>query len=464
MASLRLRTRIAGCGILDFRWRPSSGTQPPEAGQSTLLEFTADDSGGKKPSWRLDGLFSSGPSRPFLHLDIRTPFGEPVAEEAVHSAFTEALGPAAADYRLHAWHVLHQEDIHVGTNHRVFAELVDLKSAEPSDAVGEADGVYGLALALETLGEILSSREGQPHFQLVVRHGEEAWSLLHLNAQPFHILRAQGSDASIRMRLTEHHRYLLAQKRQPPETAALYLAGEDPLRSDPGLDSDWNLRDWTTLLPSPSQPRGKAPGAQKALPVGTWVWHQGLLQAARREDFAEHNRVPAAKRKKRAVQRDLRATAIRCLGIALLGGVAYAAAYGWGSHDRREIEAIREAASHHAAAVRELGRLRQERSAGADTLQALIPLARPPVDLARLTEAVASALPEGSALDAYMLKPSEQGHTLHFRASVPDWETLTPFQDGLTASGLFAAVEFLDQRKDPERDRIFFQAACRLKP
>jgi hypothetical protein len=466
MSSLRIRTVVQESGIADFYWNPrrsSKGFSSIPAPAPSYFPSGADVKPLTFPNLP-DAEIVGEPAGPFLHLDIRTPFGESVTQDLVESALAEALGPAKKQYHLRAWHVLHFEDIHVGTNHRIWVDLADTTASERPHS-NSADGIYPLPVALEALGEVIAGAEGQPHFQMVIPKGNDVWSLLYLNAQPFHLLRVTGTPQEISERLIEHHRYLLAQKRQAPESVCFYVPEGDSSLREADKDSEWVFRTWNSIFENHEGllPGWKSPSSEKsAFTVIDAAWHAGILKAAQRDDFSDHNRAPFSQRRMRENLRRLKVVGIRCAWVLFFGAMGYAAFYFEGKEARAHYEDIRKAASTHASAVQNLGQLRLKRESVRDSLQALSVLAHSPINLARLARLVSETLPPQSAMDAWMLKPGTNGSAFHFRAFVPQWESVAPFQEALMATQLFSNVELTDQRKDPDQNRIYFQAVCTL--
>ncbi|HLP41080.1 MAG TPA: hypothetical protein VK465_06205 [Fibrobacteria bacterium] len=220
------------------------------------------------------------PAQPYIHLDIRTPFGESVDESQVEAALAESLGTRKDRYSRCGWHIQFVEDTNLGSNHRVFVDLKD-RQADVGPRPG-MDAALPLEIAVEALAETLQAREGETSFQLLVGGTSQCFSVLYVNGSPFHLLRIpEGAGDAAAARLVRHRDF--PQSQGKGGGFRTFLSPGDPLLACEAVSRlspeivDFNLR----------LPQGE--GLPKPLP--SLYMHLGLALAAARRDLATHNRV-----------------------------------------------------------------------------------------------------------------------------------------------------------------------------
>lgn len=391
------------------------------------------------------GLVAEGLAfQPYLHLDIRTPFGETVEERHVAEALAEALGPKRERYRMAGWHVLFVEDTNLGSNHRVF---VDLEDATADGEAGEGmDARLSLELALEALGDLAADAKGVADFQLILGGPEACYSLLYLNGSPFHVLRVPGAaGADTAQRLRRHREF--APGRAGGVPLRTFLAKADPLREY--LDAgDWPAEELSL------------PGAEAG---GMELLHLGLARAAGAREFAAHNRVPAPGRRRnasiRARFRFYLAAALCSMAGALAAG-GYAAAI---RHFEREAGALRAQASAYQTQVDAIRSLRVRKAGLKGSLSDLRPIWAGPVDWSSALDVLDRALPKEGGIDDFTAVRGPDGAMeISFKAWVRDWNQVQAIQKRLAASGRFARIELSEQRKDLPTGVVVFRVKARL--
>jgi Tfp pilus assembly protein PilN len=391
------------------------------------------------------GLVAEGlASQPYLHLDIRTPFGETVDERQVEEAVAEALGPKRDRYRLGGWHVQFVEDTNLGSNHRIFADLID--TAGPGEAQAGMDAGLSLELAMEALGDQIATEKGEANFQLLYGGKDFCYSLLYLNGSPFHVLRVPepaGPKAAARLR--RHREFAAGRAANGPLRA--FLSKGDPL---------WDVPETKDLKPEAFALAGAPEGGDALL-------HVGLARAARQRDFASHNRVPAEDRRRnesiRTRFRFYLAMAASALICALAAG-AFALAI---RVSENQAAALRAQASAYQAQVDAIRGLRLRKARLEASLADLRPLWRGPTDWNAVLAALAKALPKEAGIDGFTVtRAPDGGREVSFKAWVRDWDQVQAIQKRLTASGRFSAVSLSEQRKDLQTGVVLFHVTARV--
>jgi Tfp pilus assembly protein PilN len=392
------------------------------------------------------GLVAEGlTSQPYLHLDIRTPFGETVDERQVQDAVAEALGPKRDRYRLGGWHVQFVEDTNLGSNHRVFADLID--TAGSGAGQGGMDAGFSLEIAVEALGELVAAEKGEANFQLLIGGREFCYSLLYLNGGPFHVLRVpEGAGPKAAARLNRHREF--APGRGGNGTLRVFLSKGDPF---------WDVSETKALKLEVFTLPGAAEGGDALL-------HLGLARAAGQREFASHNRVPAEERlRNRSIRTRFRfylAIAMASLLCALTAG-GFALAIRISDGQAAELRAQASAYQSQVDAIRGL-RVRKARLEA--SLADLRPTWRGPTDWNAQFEALANALPKEAGIDGFTVtRLPDGGSEISFKAWVRDWDQVQSIQKKLSASGRFASVALSEQRKDLPTGVVLFHVTARAE-
>ncbi len=110
-----ISTHIPGLGHALFTARENqihflSGSDENEPVDSALIR-------------KADLIAAGIDGEPYIHLDIRTPFGESVGQSQIDLALAEALGSRQSNFENLGWHIQFVEDTNLGSNHRVFVAL-----------------------------------------------------------------------------------------------------------------------------------------------------------------------------------------------------------------------------------------------------------------------------------------------------------------------------------------------------
>ncbi len=402
------------------------------------------------------GLIAFGlENQPYLHLDIRTPFGETVTDHQVEAALSENLGPRRDKFRMVGWHIQFVEDTNLGSDHRVFIDLAD--SAAPAVFPDGVDVAIPIELAVEALGEIVRVMTAEPSFQLLVSGTGHGYSVLFQNGSPFHVLRVpERGDESGRAKLIRHREFLYQARNGANGLRAFAFSG-DALLSDPTVAvlklERLELGHGTGMVPE---------SVAQDIPQNQPL-HLGVAWAARHIDFSGHNRVPDSQRRKNAVIRSRHrfaqataATAVVCLLVA--AGLAVTI-HVW----KAKLDTLAKAASGYQKQVDAIRKLRAEKSVLEMDLAALHPLWNNPINWAATFTTVASALPKESGIDGLVVTRLGDGALeLSFRAWVRDWNQVQAIQKKLDAAGTFSAVTLSEQRKDLASGVVIFHVTCRM--
>ncbi len=380
----------------------------------------------------------------YIHLDIRTPFGETVDERQVNEALAEGLGPRRDRFRIGGWHIQFVEDTNLGSNHRVFVDLVD--AGAPKSGQGGMDAGLSLELAMEALGELVATAKGEANFQLLYGGKEFCYSLLYLNGGPFHLLRVdEGAGPKAAARMRRHREF--AAGRNGNAGLRVFVAKGDPL--------------WEHLPAKEARTEGFAfPGVPEG---GDTLLHLGLAQAARQRDFASHNRVSGEERRRNEGIRT-RFRFMLALGAAI--AVAALAAAGYGAAIRisqSQLASLRSQASVYQAPVDSIHGLRAAKMRLEASVQDLRPMWRGPMDWNAVLVALSASLPRESGIDGLAVSRESDGSLeLSFKAWVRDWDQVQSIQKRLSASKRFSAISLSEQRKDLVTGVVVFHVTCKL--
>lgn len=411
------------------------------------------------------GLIAEGlPAQPYIHLDIRTPFGETVGESQVEETLAESLGPRKDRFRLGGWHIQFVEDTNLGSNHRVFADLID-RTAEKPGLPGMDAGI-SLEVAIEALGELLAAEKGEQNFQLLYGGSRFCYSLLFLNGSPFHVLRVgEGAGAKSAAKLRRHREFAPGPGRN--NGLKTYLASGDPLRSEAAIrDLQPESFDLASAVEKGKPGKGASAGLPdaKAGDATAWLLHLGLAHAARQRDFAAHNRVASEQRRAndsiRTRFRFFLAIAATLLLCGLLSG-AYAVAI---RASQSELRTLKAQAAGFQAQVDSIRALRIEKTRLEEAVADLRPLWHPPMDWSAVLGAISASLPREAGIDGLSVNRQSDGSLdMSFRAWVRDWNQVQGIQKKLEAGGLFTGVSLSEQRKDLSTGVVIFHVNGKLE-
>lgn len=391
------------------------------------------------------GMVAEGiAAQPYVHLDIRTPFGETVDERQVQEALAEALGPKRDRFRLGGWHVQFVEDTNLGSNHRVFADLLD--ATRGGSAQAGMDSGLSLELAMESLGDMVAGEKGEANFQLVLGGKEYCYSLLYLGGSPFHVLRIpDGAGPKAVARLKRHREF--AGGRSGNGGLRVFLDKRDPL---------WEAPEIKEMKPEAFTLAGAPEGGDSLL-------HLGLAGAARQRDFASHNRVPAeARRRNESVRTRFRfylALTASAVAAALIAG-----AYGVAIRvSERQAAELRAQASAYQAQVDAIRALRVRKARLESSIADLKPIWRGQMDWNAVLSELAKALPKEAGIDGFtVIRGQDGGLELTFKTWVRDWDQVQAIQKRLVAGGRFKSVSLSEQRKDIATGVVVFHVAAKL--
>jgi hypothetical protein len=391
-----------------------------------------------------------------MHLDIRTPFGETVGTEQVENALVESLGPRKEKFTLGNWHIQFVEDTNLGSNHRIFADLIGNSTSTKS--YPGMDVGLPLEVAIEALGEMAMTESGLANFQLLIGCKDFCYSLLFLNGSPFHILKVNdpvGSKAATRLR--QHRDFLLSQSKIVGNTLKALMFIHDPI----------GLCEAIQELKPQSLTFGIAPEfGQLNIASGnrsTLILHLGLAQAARQKDLLTHNRVPISDQARNDTIRS-RNQFYQFMAATAILGVVLAATYGIAIlNGKKQLQKLRQAASTYQVQVNTIHNLRQEKMRLEAGLQELRPVWNSPMNWSKVYGGLSAALPNESGIDGLsVVKKAEGGMELSFRAWVRDWGQVQVIQKKLLATPPFVSVILSEQRKDLATGVVIFNVTCQL--
>jgi Tfp pilus assembly protein PilN len=412
------------------------------------------------------GLVAEGlASQPYLHLDIRTPFGETVGDHQVQDAVAESLGPRRDRFHIAGWHIQFVEDTNLGSNHRVFVDLSD--AASPSNGLDGMDSGLSLELAIEALGELVASEKGETSFQLLFGTNLFCYSLLYLNGSPFHVLRVgEGAGPKAAAQLRRHREFATGLGRTAGAALKTYLAKGDPL---------WDGAAVKELRAEPlefARALGDVKGSASGLsadPDGkdgrhAWLLHLGLAQAARQKDFAAHNRVgPDQRRRNESIRTRFRfilamaATTVCCL---LVAGVYWISS----RVTQSQLAALKAQASVYQSQVDSIRSLRMKKRSLEASLADLRPIWHQPMDWSQVMGSIAASLPEEAGIDGLTVSRKPDGSLeMSFRAWVRDWNQVQAIQKKLADGKHFSGISLSEQRKDLTTGVVIFHVTGKVE-
>jgi hypothetical protein len=416
------------------------------------------------------GLVAEGlASQPYLHIDIRTPFGETVGDRQVEDAVAESLGPRRDRFRIAGWHIQFVEDTNLGSNHRVFVDLSD--AASPAKGLEGMDAGLSLELAIEALGELVAAEKGETSFQLLFGSGRFCYSLLFLNGSPFHVLRVgEGAGAKAASRLRRHREFATGLGRSAGSALKTYLAKGDPL---------WDGAAVKELKAEPLEfslalgdAKADADAGLPAAPVDlsgeasrhAWLLHLGLAQAARQKDFAAHNRVGQDQRRRnesiRTRFRFILAMAATLAFCLLIAGVYWISS----RVTQSQLAAIKAQASVYQSQVDSIRSLRIKKMGLEASLSDLRPIWHQPMDLGSVLASIAASLPDEAGIDGLTIGRKPDGSLeMSFRAWVRDWNQVQGIQKNLAAGKRFSGITLSEQRKDMATGVVIFHVTGKVE-
>lgn len=390
-------------------------------------------------------------------MDIRTPFGETVVTDQVENALAESLGPRKEKFTLGSWHIQYVEDTNLGSNHRIFVDLIE--NAASYRSYPGMDVRLPLELAIEALGEIAMVESGLANFQLLLGCKDFCYSLLFLNGSAFHILKVNepvGPKAATRLR--QHRDFLLSQSKIVGNTLKVLVFIQDPLGLCEAIQ-ELKPQSLSFGIPPELGQLNIASGNGSAL-----ILHLGLAQAARQKDLLTHNRVPVSDQARNDTIRS-RNRFYQLMGATVILGIVVAATYGLAIlNGKKQLHKLRQAASTYQVQVNTIHNLRQEKLRLEASIQELRPVWNSPMNWSRVYAGLSAALPSESGIDGLsVVKKAEGGMELSFRAWVRDWGQVQVIQKKLLATPPFVSVILSEQRKDLATGVVIFNVTCQLE-
>lgn len=404
-------------------------------------------------------------AEPYIHLDIRTPFGENVGEGQVDGALGESLGPRKDRFSRKGWHLQFVEDTNLGSNHRVFVDLMDPQDgAEPLPGM---DAALPLEVAVEALAEMVVARKSEPNFQFLISGPQRCYSVLYANGSPFHVLRVdEGAGEKAAGRLARHRDFAVSQGKPGPFRT--FLCPGDPLAAcDAVARLSPEIIDFDLRLPDPGKPPASEPvngnGSRRSGDTALYM-HLGLALAAARRDYQEHNRVGEIERLRNQGVRGRARFALAMLGtlaVCLLVTGGFFAATRVIQGRSAELGAQAAAYRGQVDAIREL---RAERARLLDSLSGLKPLWNGPVPWSEVMADISGALPQQAGIDGLQVDRESDGSLkVSFRAWVKDWDAVRGIEKRLTASRHLDKVTISEQRKDLASGAVIFHVTGMLE-
>ncbi len=382
---------------------------------------------------------------PFLHLDIRTPFGESADEDLVNKALEEALGPKKDNYILRAWHILFVEDSHLGSNHRVFAEL---KKSKKDTEILSADVSIPMEIGLEAIGEEIAAQTKCLHFQLVYELDTMLYSWIFHNGAPYHLLCLNITlEADLVQRLLAHRQFLVGQEKNGNLILKSFALNQVNKQSEP-------VKNWAKAMDSVEIWQGPVAYAN--------LLHYGLASVLKNPALQEHARPQKAHtftliRNRFFAGQMLLATFIFCLVILSIMGIYF-------NGIKREHHKLMAVADTHALQIKNISHYRLEKIQLESKALELKPVWKSGYAWKIILQSIANALPEHSGLEGLMVTQTPTGGSdLSFRAWVKDWNAIRGIQTKLEKIPEFKSVSLTDQKRDLASGLVIFHVNCLLE-
>ena len=385
---------------------------------------------------------------PFLHRDVRTPFGEMPDSNQVEQSLKDVLGDNSP-YKINEWHSYFVEDTNLGSSHRIFT---DLNQTNQKIEKSRADYKLPLELAILSLGEEIFNTTGFASFQFVFYSGDFIWSLLFCKGSPLHILRITKDDHNyIVDRLGEHKNYLANQfKDQEPFLRIVLSQTEIRKFIDPGLDENIVEHDFNFAKP-------------KEWDTGSALLHYGLALSSRNVEHQKHSRTSQENLEANRNERSFHSFLFVMFFSLLIGGIVSAASWYNLRQERLELTQTMKSAQIFETEIAIIDSLRDIRSDLVRKVYKLKPVWRNDYDWESILNQIAASLPKNSGIDALMAERNPQGMNLNFKAWVSDWAEVEEIQNKLSNISKITEVKISEQRKDPENDVVIFQVQCNLE-
>ncbi len=384
----------------------------------------------------------------FLHCDIRTPFGEEVNEDQVEAALQSALGPKRESYHLRGWHVLHVEDTHVGSVHRLWMTLDYSENEEKSGLA--ADYRLPLELALMGLGASLNANFSGKPWQLLFLFEKRVYSLIFQGKSVLHARSFPLDDENTMTQSLQHYRGI-GFSENPREPVARVLG--------PGLD--WVLppniapEAWLRLTDLLPQLQPLETSVEKALALG-------ICAGLENEAMLVHDSLPEedgyALRAKRLARACFFSVAM-ALTSSLVGAGALSLSLNQAKADN---QALQLKAAGHQKQVLALQELRQLLQARNDSLQSLGILARNPYPASLILGHLAAAADHGGILALQMLQDDSGQVHLRLKAWTANWEKVEGFRGALAKMPQARSAEVMAQKKESGQGKVQFDLAVQL--
>lgn|GEM_PF-4593774 len=382
----------------------------------------------------------------WLHLDLRTPFGEDVSDSQIDSALKETLGNSYERYRLIGWHVMHIEDTHVGHVHRIFVTL-EHDSHRPAQAQ-IADHRLPVELGILGIGEILGATRAATYWQLLFREGDRGVSAMMLGSECLHVLNLPWNPDDL-SRWKNHGIVLSGKEILPVWSAKVY----------------WPPNDWNPLRETASSwiPLNQAlPAVGNDTQAGSKALALGLGRVLSREDMLSHDNVlrgeQVALRKRRLLQ-----SAFASL-LMLLAGIGAGLTAIEIQKNRLESRkaALTVAAAKYRDQVETLADLRSHWRAGRDSLNAMGPLKWKPYPISIVLSRLAEAGTKGG-MDAFQVKrENNDAVDVRLKAWTSNWEGVEAFRHALSDIPLVSDLAIHEQQKENQSGRIRFEMSLRM--
>ncbi len=413
---------------------------------------------------------------PYIHLDIRTPFGESVGQSQIDIALAEALGPRHANFQNCGWHIQFVEDTNLGSNHRVFVALK--KNNDQSPKMG-FDGQYPLELAIEAYGEKIFSEKGEANFQFLFKENDFAFSLLFLNGAPFHILNLSNrslknnvpdlpvkSDSEknfkkdFEKRILQHREFAINQGKLGQVALKTFYQGKLELQDFPLLQD---------LKPSQLPPLefSEANRGSDSIPRpldAKGTLHYGLALVASQAQYQGHNQsIEEAKNSNYLLRTRFQflkiSSAIFGICLLILSGLFLSNLL-----LKNKINKLNASYQVFENQVKKIRDLRKEKIQIETSIAELSPVWNLPMNWSEVFNGLAKALPHEAGIDGISATLRPDGKlSLSFRAWVKDWNQVQGIEKSLSHTHPFSNIVLSEQRKESSSGTVVFQVTATLE-
>ncbi len=385
-------------------------------------------------------IIQSSGFTPYIHLDVKIPYGEEITEHALEQELTEKLGAARQGYGKAYWTSFFNEDTQQGTSHRIFVTFNGEEDSLRSECLFPIEiAVLGLAFQYRKEGS-------HSHFQFVCSFEDKLYSVLFIKGSPFHLLRVdKESEENLQERLEKQKKW---GQNKDKFNIPLILC-QPKLVNELGVD------------PSNSTCHHFSGFSDK---VNDYMLQAGLLMAYENEEFIFQDRKGEGDKKRLQIIRDkaffVKGMLVGLLLVSILIGWSY-----YKMNTRAEVLLDLQAQSkEYKPRLNEIESLIQRKKSLLDSIEALYPLWYPPIPWHYVIDGIQQALPVHSGIYGIRVEILDRdSFKVNFKAWIKNWDDVSEFQKRLQKSPNVSEVVFHDQKRNLKKDVVTFPVSLIVK-